>query len=126
MASQYFTVQVPIFDWEIFVSKQERDEVLFKRIEALGYDRKEFIDELALEKTDYGVTTMLSKKHIVIRLHQYSDKHELKRLIIHETHHAADYILINIGMKFMMNVSDEAFTYLQDFICGEIFKKLRL
>lgn len=126
MAAQYFTVQIPIYGWEIIVSKKENDESLFRRLEQIGYNRKEFIEDLALEKTDYGITTMLSKKHIVIRLNNYPDKHELKRLVIHEAHHASDYILINIGMKFVMNVSDEAFTYLQDYICGEIFKKLKL
>jgi hypothetical protein len=126
MKSKYFIVQVPIFDWEILVSKQEPDEALFKRIEKQGYERGDFSDDLSLDKHDYGVTAIVSKKLIVIRLQKWNDRTELKKLIIHESHHAADFILTNIGMKFMMNVSDEAFTYLQDFICGEIFRELKI
>lgn len=124
MKPKHFTIPIPIYEWDVIVSHQEKDNVLFRRIEKLGFKREDFESDLASDKSEYGFTVKLPQNTIVIRINNYNNKTQLFTTITHEGRHAADYILTHIGTKFVMNVSDEPFTYLQDYICGIIFKKL--
>jgi len=126
MSGKYFTITVPIFHHEIIVSKQEKDETLFKRLTKSGQNYYECRQKLCLTKGEHGVTELFPNCTVVIRLERFNDNKELRELVIHEAKHAADYILHNIGMKDVMEISDEAYAYLQEFICGEIFKKLKI
>lgn len=124
MKHNHFKIAIPIYEWEVLVSHKERDEVLFKRLHKLGLSREDFESTLALKK-GYGVTMEWHEECIiVIRIINYYDRVSLLTTITHETNHAASYILKNAGIKIVMGISDEAHAYLQDYICGIIFKKL--
>lgn len=124
MKSKHFTIPIPIFDWDVVVSYLEKDEVIFKYLKRQGHPKDKIETDLYVEKCEYGVTVKLPDNTVVIRINRAEDKNILQKTIAHESHHASDYILTHIGMKFAMGISDEAFVYLQDYIAGIIFKKL--
>jgi hypothetical protein len=104
----------------------ESDEVLFRRLKKYGHTIEQIKEELDLAKLDKGVTGKLPDNHIVIRLQKFSNNTELADLVLHESSHAKDFILYNIGAKFENDISDEVFTYLHEYINREILKKLKL
>lgn len=127
MKTKFFYFRVPIYNLDVYVSYGQKDNYFFRRMEKEGYGfSKAHRKKLLINDNEHGVTDTLYDSNIIIRLGKSNDKKVLRGTIIHEGGHAGDYMLDEVGIKPVIGVSDEAFTYLKEYICTEIFKRLKL
>lgn len=127
MKPTHFTIPIEIYETNLLVSVDAKDEEFIKYAEHEGWLREDYQQCLNLQSQDLGVTSLVTPSRLIIRLKLYKeDKYAKLNLISHEVFHAVTILLYDKGMKLHINVSDEAFSYLLGHIVEEICKKLKL
>lgn len=121
-----FIIKLVVYPFEIMVSIDEPDEVLFARLVKYGNPIESCERMLTMDDTgNYGKCAIFDTNQTVIRLRVTKNKYEFYNTVAHEVFHAATFILDRIGMKLELMVSDEAYAYLVGFITAEIYIKLK-
>lgn len=120
--SKYFLIKLDVYPFHILVSIDQTDEQLKKVMRTLKV-AKEMIDEMpTMSTTSKGSTLMLPANQTIIRLKTLPNKYEFMAIVAHEALHATSFILNKVGIPFDQENSEEAYTYLMQHICYEIFK----
>lgn len=119
----YFIIPLYIYPFDIMISVNEDDNLLKQRLLENGNTEEEIDNVLPMRKTSRGRTfTLLATNQTVIRL--VDDGSDLSGVIAHESFHATTFILERVGVSFDLNVSDEAYSYLLQYIVEKITETL--
>lgn len=112
-----FIINGGIYPFDIMVSVDESDEVLFKRLRNSGVEDTEW-EGVKMSVTATARTVMFPGNQTLIRL-----KSPLSPgVVAHEAFHATAFIFSRIGMKLEIESSDEAYAYMLNYIVDEIYK----
>lgn len=112
-----FTITGTIYPFDLMISIDEAEDVLFKRLKKGGIEDSEW-EGVKMSITTTARTIMFPGNQTLIRL-----KSPLSPgIVAHEAFHAAVYILDRVGMKLQIETSDEAYAYLLNYIVDEIYK----
>lgn len=118
-----FVIRLIPYSFDLMVSIDQTDKQLHTNLKRYGV---EWDDSLSMSPTNTGKAVMLPSNHVIVRIKKkHRNKYRVMAVVAHESFHAATFILDQLGFKFMLEVSDEAYAYLLDYIAGEIYKKLR-
>lgn len=121
----WFILPLVAYPFEILVSMDEEDEIVRKRLIKYGDDEEEI--KYALEMQGVGRFCLLEKNtHCIIGIKSLPNKYKLMGVIAHEVFHCVTILLDHIGMKMILETSDEAYAYLTGYICEEIYRKLKI
>lgn len=115
---QNFIIECKIYPFDIMVSIDEPDDILFAKLKESGVEDTEW-EYVKMSSTNRGRTVIFPGNQTLIRL----KKPLTEGVVAHEAFHATAYILDRIGMKLQIEVSDEAYAYLLNYIVDEIYKK---
>lgn len=121
-----FIIKCDIYPFEVMVSIDQTNDQLFKALEPYGYIRKECEELWDMSETVQGKCIMTTINHTIIRLKSMPDKYLFMGNIAHEVFHAVTFIMSSIGMKFKLEVSDEAYSYLTGYLTERIYRELKL
>lgn len=121
-----FIIRNKVYPFDIMISVDETDVALLSRLEKHGIaDKSEFNKLCLMGDTVFGRTVMFKGNQTLIRLRGNTPGERTHGVIAHEAFHATAYIMNRIGMKFKIGVSDEAYTYLMEYIINEIYKNFK-
>lgn len=120
--SYYFIIPLHVYPFDIMVSVNEDDNLLKQRLLDNGNTEEEIDNVLPMRKTARGRTFTLLTNQTVIRL--VDDGSDLSGVIAHESFHATTFILERVGVSFDLNISDEAYSYLLQYIVEKITETL--
>lgn len=81
---------------------------------------------LTLSETCPARTIKSNYNYFIIKISKINSKYKLIDTIVHESSHAVDLILDEIGINFEIGISDEIYAYLKGFLVSEICKKLKI
>lgn len=119
-ATLFHTIQIPIYPVVLHITFGHTDEELKKHIAKIGHEWSELLE---LKPHWYGMCTKTNRGAFVIRLEQYPVTPKDYGYLQHEILHATVGILSDIGLK-LTDESEEAYTYLTQFITEEIYKQI--
>lgn len=125
--ASHFIISLDIYPFDVLVSIDQTDEQLFTVLKKYGITDKDDIKLIIdLPDTCRGRCIMFKSNQTVIRLKRQPKKHIMIGVIAHECFHATDFILGKIGMRLETFVSDEAYSYLQQYLVETISLKMKL
>lgn len=117
-----FIVKIPIFHAEVLVM------LGYSKINAIAElqkyeDTLKFINQLSKFK---GYACAIDRKDgcVFIYMPELPTTPDLKALFEHERRHAVEMLLQRTGIRYKMNVSDEVYTYTQQYLAQCIFEEL--
>jgi hypothetical protein len=116
----YFIIKLEIYPFDIMVSINEADEVLFKRLIDYDIKKKELKD---LKFNGAGRTVIFDTNQIVIRIN--SKKLNIHQSISHEVFHAVTFLMDRIGDVFDIDKNAESYAYLIGYITKQIYNRLK-
>ena len=122
----YFIVGLGIFPFEIMFSINETDDVLMKRLRKYGVDNEELLKFVYNYENSNGRTKMFGTNHTVIRISNFDDRYGFIGTLSHEIFHAITFIFDEIGIKYQLGVSDEAYSYAIGYVTKIAYEKLGL
>lgn len=122
----YFTIQLRIYPFDLIVSMGYSNDEIKYLLEKEGW-LQEDIDEIYFDnEVDVGKALLTKNNRAIIRLKYIPITPPEFGDLSHEIFHITTFILDRVGMKFKIGTSDEAYAYLNGYISGEIFKKLKV
>lgn len=121
----FFIIPLVIYPFDVIVSIDEDDNILLKRLLKKGIKEKDCKPFIKMSKNVVGRAFILPSNETVIRFKTLEDKSEMAGNIAHEVFHAVTFILERVGVKFDLNISDEAYAYLIGHLTTEIYKNLK-
>lgn len=116
-----FIVRSFVFPFDVMVFVDESDEQILKKLTLTDHDKNELLN---LPETCLGRCVMLESNITIIRLKTLEDKYTFMGVISHEIFHAVTFIMLKIGVKFEMFISDEVYSYLIQFYTEDIFRRI--
>lgn len=121
MKPKNFIIKNRIYPFDLMISVDESDDILFKKLKSGGIEDHE-LTVCEMSNTNRARTIIFQSNQTLIRF-----KTPLRHgIIAHEAFHATAYILERVGMKLEIEVSDEAYAYLLNYIVDEIYKKVKV
>lgn len=122
-----FIIPLVIYPLDVMVSYNEADDVFFRRLKKYVVSDTELKD-CQLTDCDDARTIMTEKNQTIIRFKppRRGDRNRFLGVVAHECFHAASYVMYKVGMKLEIEVSDEAYSYLIQYLVQEICKKLKV
>lgn len=115
-----FIIPYVIYPFEAMVSLGESDEEVNNSLIKWGIDKKEAIIDSYLAA---GQAFMFEQGQTLIRLKVYPTTYKNLATLQHEILHAVSYLMTRIGIKFSDD-SEEAYTYMVQYITEKIYEKL--
>lgn len=127
MKPTHFIIRLVAYPYDIMVSVDETDESLLKTLMSYGNSKKDCKQIMGFcDSKELGRYCMLPSAHSVIRIKTQEDKFKTMGIVVHEVFHAVTFILNRMGLQLKLYTSDEAYSYLMEYVSTEIFKKLKL
>lgn len=123
--SKNFIVNLKVYPFDIMFSFGETDELLNKALKKSRVpldDIKEVID-YTNKRTKLASFQITEKGWSLIRLKNFPKTTKDYSILQHEIFHAVYHILKRIGIN-LCDDSDEAFSYLTEYITREVYEKL--
>lgn len=123
-----FILPLVVYPFDIMISIGESDESLKKNIDKFAWSdesRSQMHEVLQLRNTVSGRTLMTSCNRTILRMSNYPVTNEDYGQIAHEVFHSATFVLDRIGLKLIVGESDEAYSYLIQYITTEIYKRIK-
>jgi len=122
----YFIIKLHIYPFDVIVSVDEPDEVIGKRLKNWGHNEEECASAMNPPEAFKGYYVLFPSNRSLIRFKtQKNWRGDMVGVVVHEAFYLTSMILDRIGMKFKLNVSDEAYAYLVEYLTVEIIKKLK-
>ena len=121
---QFFIIPLEVYPFDILVSIDENDSTLVKRLIKHGITKDDFEHILDSPLQILGRCILFESNQLLIRLNTQKNKIDFISTVVHESFHAATFMLSRAGVKFQITVSDEAYAYLLDYIVKEILKRI--
>ncbi len=119
-----FIIPLVVYPFDVMVSfgqTNDEVEVLFEKYNLTAEDVS---IATITSNTVRGRTVMFSTNQTLIRIVEYPVTPLDYGNLQHEIFHAVTFIMDRIGMKLVVEESDEAYAYLIGYISTEIYKKL--
>lgn len=117
--SMNFIVKLNVFPFDIMISLGQSDEELKKELKKY---RVVFEDDMKL--VGHGRFWMDSRNRSLIRVSEFDSSCEDFATLQHEIFHVVTHILDRMGVKFVLNKSDEVYSYLIGYVTKEVYKKV--
>lgn len=122
---QNFFIELEIYPFDVMISVDESDDELRKTLQGYKIDSDEIENLMNMPETTRGRHVFFKSSHqTVVRLVSQPKRIEMEGVIIHEIFHVVTYIFKSIGMKLKLEVSDEAYAYLMQYLTEKIFTKI--
>jgi len=115
-----FEIFIPIYDVKLLVSINQSDKQFLANLKKTNYKCGK---ECLLEEAA-GYFIPFESGNILIRCKHKLNKPKQIGILTHEVLHATIYILDRAGIKLTKH-SDEAYTYLQEYIVTQILKQIK-
>lgn len=119
-----FIIKNPIYPFDIMVSIDETDNELIDKLTKSKFKYEDLKDYLPMQNNVKGRCIKTPDNQIIIRLKTLPNKPEFYGVIAHESFHATSFIMSMVGIQFDLEYSEEAYTYMLQFIISEIYKKI--
>lgn len=123
MTSNYFTIPLVVYPFQIIVSINETDDQLWKKLNKLGVDAEEFTKCVFADEASVGSAILFPNSIGLIRLRAKPTSPATKGCLAHEIFHIVVFVMNEVGMT-LSTESDEAYAYLTGYLTTEIYKKL--
>lgn len=123
MKGKNFIIKGTIYPFDIMVSIGEADEELYKKLKQNGIDCNDEAWKYP-NITIKGRCVSFSGNQTLIRLKRKPVSAVDKGVLAHEIMHAVIFIMWKVGMKLEIEVSDEAFCYLNGYITEQIYNHI--
>lgn len=117
--SKNFIIPLVVYPFDVMVSLNQTDDELKKELSKIGVEWNE-----TMKCSGKGQCVMTPDNQTLIRLSIYPVYNEDYATLQHEIFHAVSFILNDIGMKLVINESDEAYAYLIGYLTKEIYNKI--
>jgi len=128
-----FNLDIPPYDQQCIVccNGQMKDVVKFLKRIKLGEGGKQTLEKIEKNRKDYfdiipknngRLYVDFSTGYIMI-IHHHDGWISTTKTVSHESNHLAQYVLRNAGIQLIQE-TEEAYTYLQEYILAEILKKI--
>jgi len=117
---QNFIVDLHVYPFDIMVSIDESDEVLFKQLKDVNIPIEE-ISKSQYEPNGVGRYCLFEGGQSLIRMKKTPLTPFEFGILQHEIFHCATALLWKMNVKFKMKVSDEAYAYLIQYITEAIY-----
>lgn len=114
----YTIFNLEIYPFDIMISFEEDNSILYKRLKELKIPKKEYT-LCGLGSTADGKYMMFSNSTSIIRLPWIPKTPYQLGVLVHEITHATFAILSKVGMA-LSDYSEEAYTYLLQYITNKI------
>lgn len=114
-----FIIPLVVYPFDVMISIGQTDAELKKIIEKTT---TEWNDNMKC--VGKGLFYMTKENQSLIRLWNYPTTNEDYGTLQHEIFHCVTHILDRVGMKFVLQKSDEAYSYLVGYLTTEIYKRL--
>ena len=120
----FHVIPLVIYPFDVVFSFGESDKVLLNKVKHNMSEEDYPIINFKSENNK-GRYVMFTNGCSLIRLRNKPSTPKDYGYLQHEIFHAVTYILDKIGMEFKLYSSDEAYTYLIQYLTTEIYKKLK-
>lgn len=122
-----FIVDAAIYPFDVMVSIGQDILQLESSLNKHGIKlRQDVMDTTLGYRNDKspGTSIMLQSGQMIIRLRNLPETSADYGVLAHEIFHIATFILEEVGIKYSHAVSDEAFSYLIQFLTENIYKQI--
>jgi len=124
--NKYCNIKPDLYPYNVIVSIDQTTEELHIKVKKYFISFESFKSLLGEFKNRSGDCTFSSEgKVAIIRLTAQKDKIDTLSILNHELLHATFFILDDLGIKFNIDSSDEAYTYLFGFLFTKSYKQLK-
>lgn len=120
-----FIIPLVIYPFDVMVSFGETNEEIDKHFKKYNLSADDISMATITSRTVQGRTVMFSSNQTLIRLINYPKSFKDYGNLQHEIFHAVTFVMDRIGMKLVVEESDEAYAYLIDYLTVEIYKKIK-
>ncbi|HQV54299.1 MAG TPA: hypothetical protein PLX17_02240 [Chitinophagaceae bacterium] len=120
-----FIIPLVIYPFDVMVSFGETNEEIDKHFKKYNLSADDISMATITSKTVQGRTVMFSTNQTLIRLVKFTGTPKDYGNLQHEIFHAVTFVMDRIGMKLVVEESDEAYSYLIDYLTVEIYKKIK-
>ncbi len=114
-----FIIPLVVYPFDLMVSLGQTNEQLKNSL-----SKKDVDWEDNMKIIGRGLFYMNAKNQSILRLDVIPKTPEEYGFLQHEVFHAVTHILNRTGMKMVLMKSDEAYSYLIQYLTSEIYKKL--
>jgi hypothetical protein len=124
-ASINFIVPIDVYPFDVMVSIGETDHNLEKSLDK--YFMADKLSDEGIRRIRYtsdtspGRSCMFSTNQSLIRIRKLPETPEEFGTLAHEIMHVVVFIMDRIGMKLVIDVSDEAYAYMVGFLTRYIY-----
>lgn len=116
-------IELVVYPYDVMVSFGQTDEELKEVLSTYKLDEHD-IDKAMFgsNETVQGRAVAFSNNASLIRLRHYPVTSKDYGNLAHEIFHCATFVMERVGIKFDLNVSDEAYAYLVGYLTKEIYE----
>ena len=118
-----FIIDLKVYPFDVMVSFGESDDKLRKKLSGLGIDNEDHLWQYGSD-TCVGRAATLSNNASILRMRKNPETATEFATLHHEIFHVVTFVMMRVGIKLKILVSDEAYAYLIGYITKEIYKKL--
>lgn len=122
--SKNFIIPLVVYPFDVMLSIAETDGQLKNRLYNLGISELDINLSMFESDTTKGRAIMFDTNQTLIRLRNYPNTSADYGVLHHEVFHCVSFIMEKVGMKFKIGVSDEAYSYLIQYLTTEIYKQI--
>ncbi len=120
-----FIIPLVVYPFDVMVSFGQTNEEVEVLFEEYNLTAEDVSIATITSNTVRGRTVMFSTNQTLIRIVEYPVSCLDYGNLQHEIFHAVTFIMDRIGMKLVVEESDEAYAYLVSYITTEIYKKIK-
>lgn len=117
-----FIIDLKVYPFDVMVSIGQNDNELLKSLLKIKWNIPVDDIKYSCNRTN-AMFCLWDNGYGLIRLRNFPKTPEEKGFLAHEVTHYTNHLLDDIGMHWSKE-SDEAFSYLQQFITTEIYKRI--
>ena len=116
-------IELVVYPYDVMVSFGQTDEELKEALSTYELEESDIKHAIfGSDKTVRGRAVTFSNNASLIRLRDYPITSGDYACLAHEIFHCVTFIMERVGIKFDLNVSDEAYAYLVGYLTKEIYE----
>ncbi len=117
-------INVPIFNCNIHLFTDDKDNIKKALQAEFGEEGTELFNEIKADDSIDGLSIMLSNGYKIIWLPKYQNTDSDNSILVHEIFHTAINIMLSREIQ-LNNDTEEVCAYLIEYLYEEIFKVIR-
>lgn len=116
-------INLVVYPFDVMISFGQTDDELKKALDRYKLNESDIDNAMfGSNKTSQGRAVTFSNNASLIRLRHFPVTSSDYGNLAHEIFHCVTFIMETIGVKFDLNVSDEAYAYLIGYLTKEIYE----